>query len=61
MIGGRIMYYSFIDFHRISKALSTSTEALRNEFQPDEVQLSDLQEAENNLRQALSFGLSNLK
>ena len=55
------MYYSFIDFHRISKALSTSTEALRNEFQPDEVQLSDLQEAENNLRQALSFGLSNLK
>ena len=51
------MNYSFIDYQRISKALTTSTEALRNEFQTDEIQL--LQEAENNLRQALSFGLSN--
>jgi hypothetical protein len=57
---GMAMNYSFIDFHRISKALSTSSEALRNEL-PDEVQLADLQEAENNLRQALSFGLSTPK
>ncbi|MBT2686518.1 MULTISPECIES: hypothetical protein [Bacillaceae] len=55
------MNYSFIDFQRISKALSTSTEALRNEFQADELQLAELQEAENNFRQALSFGLSNAK
>jgi hypothetical protein len=55
------MNYSFIDFQRISKALSTSTEALRNEFQTDELQLAELQEAENNFRQALSFGLSNAK
>lgn len=53
------MNYSFIDYQRISKAITTSTEALRNEFQTDEIQLSQLQEAENNLRQALSFGLSN--
>ncbi|WP_423407195.1 hypothetical protein AABM38_15255 [Heyndrickxia sp. MSNUG] len=52
------MNYSFIDFHRISKALSSSSEALRNE---DEAQIADLQEAENNFRQALSFGLSNPK
>jgi hypothetical protein len=55
------MNYSFIDFQRISKALSTSTEAMRNEFQADELQLAELQEAEYNFRQALSFGLSNLK
>jgi hypothetical protein len=55
------MNYSFIDFQRISKALSSSTEALRNEFQADEVQLAELQEAENTFRQALSFGLSNPK
>ncbi|MBT2641997.1 MULTISPECIES: hypothetical protein [unclassified Bacillus (in: firmicutes)] len=55
------MNYTFIDFQRILKALSTSTEALRNEFQADELQLAELQEAENNFRQALSFGLSNLK
>lgn len=55
------MNYSFIDFHRISRALTSSTEALRNEMQADEMQLSDLQEAENNFRQALSFGLSNPK
>lgn len=52
------MNYSFIDFHRISKALSSSSEALRNEH---EAQSADLQEAENNFRQALSFGLSNPK
>jgi hypothetical protein len=55
------MNYSFIDFQRISKALSSSTEALRNEFQADEVLLAELQEAENTFRQALSFGLSNPK
>lgn len=55
------MNYSFIDFQRISKALSSSTEALRNEFQADEVQLAELQEAENTFRQALSFGLSKPK
>jgi hypothetical protein len=59
--GGMAMNYSFIDFQRISKALTTSTEALRNEFQVDELQLAELQEAENNFRQALSFGLSNAK
>ncbi|WLR56596.1 hypothetical protein LC048_06770 [Mesobacillus subterraneus] len=55
------MNYSFIDFQRISKALSSSTEALRNELHADEFQLADLKEAENNFRQALSFGLSNAK
>jgi hypothetical protein len=55
------MNYSFIDFQRISKALSSSTEALRNEFEADAVQLAEMQEAENNFRQALSFGLSNPK
>lgn len=55
------MNYSYIDFQRISKALSSSSEALRNEFQADEVQLAELQEAENNFRQALSFGLSTPK
>ncbi|WNF21463.1 hypothetical protein [Mesobacillus jeotgali] len=59
--GGMAMNYSFIDFQRISKALTTSTEALRNEIQTDEMQLAELQEAENNLRQALSFGLSTPK
>ncbi|MGA9227443.1 MAG: hypothetical protein WB217_13950 [Mesobacillus sp.] len=53
------MNYSFIDFHRISKALSSCSEALKNEFQQNEAQFADLQEAENNFRQALSFGLSN--
>ncbi|NKE04829.1 MULTISPECIES: hypothetical protein [Mesobacillus] len=55
------MNYSFIDFQRISKALTTSSEALRNEMQTDEMQSAELQEAENNLRQALSFGLSTPK
>lgn len=55
------MNYSFIDFQRISRALSSSTEALRNEMQTDELPLTELQEAENNFRQALSFGLSNPK
>ncbi|MDQ0412056.1 MULTISPECIES: hypothetical protein [Mesobacillus] len=55
------MNYSFIDFQRISKALSSSTEALRNEFQSDDIQLAELQKAESNLRQALSFCLSNSK
>ncbi|WP_176167376.1 hypothetical protein [Mesobacillus jeotgali] len=55
------MNYSFIDFQRISKALTSSTEALRNEFQSDDVQMAEMQEAENNFRQALSFGLSNPK
>jgi hypothetical protein len=61
MIGGMAMNYSFIDFHRISKALSSSSEALRNEYQQEDAQFADLQEAENNFRQALSFGLSNYK
>ncbi|CAM4056635.1 hypothetical protein [Mesobacillus thioparans] len=55
------MNYSFVDFQRISKALSSSTEALRNEFPSDDVQLAELQEAENNFRRALSFGLSTSK
>ncbi|WP_170169145.1 hypothetical protein [Mesobacillus subterraneus] len=55
------MNYSYIDFHRISKALTSSTEALRSELQADVDQLAELQEAESNFRQALSFGLSNPK
>lgn len=55
------MNYSYIDFQRISKALSSSSEALRNELQQDEMQLAELREAEDNFRQALSFGLSNPK
>jgi hypothetical protein len=55
------MRYSFIDFQRISKALSSSSEALRNEFEAEELQIAELQEAENEFRQALSFGLSNPK
>ncbi|WP_210367802.1 hypothetical protein [Bacillus sp. REN3] len=49
---------SFIDFHKISQALSSCSEALADSFRPDDVQLDHLREAEANLRQALSFSLS---
>lgn len=55
------MNYSFIDFQRISKALSSSSEALRNAYEDETIRPAELQEAENNFRQALSFGLSNPK
>lgn len=55
------MNYSFIDFQKISKALTSCSEALRSEIQADEVQLAELRKAESDFRQALSFGLSNRK
>lgn len=52
------MDFHFIDFDRISKALRSSAEALGNELGQGVEQNAALQDAEDNFRQALSFGLS---
>jgi hypothetical protein len=52
------MNFHFIDYNRISKALTSSAEALRDELGLGQAPLADLQDAKENLRQALSFGLS---
>lgn len=52
------MYQPSIDFNKISKALETSMEVLKQDHTVSEPALNELEAAEENFRQAWSFNLS---
>lgn len=55
------MNHTFIDFNKISKALSSCAETLKNASDHEDMQIDGLLKAESDLRQALSFCLSTTK
>ncbi|MBP2241321.1 ABC-type transporter Mla subunit MlaD [Cytobacillus eiseniae] len=54
------MYRSKIDFNQISQSLSDKVEALMSEQDFSASALEQLQKAQNELQQALSYSLSSL-
>lgn len=52
------MYHSFVDFAKISKALTETTAAVRGEEHISDHALKNLQQAQEELSRALSFSAS---
>ncbi|MFE8695715.1 hypothetical protein ACFYKT_04985 [Cytobacillus sp. FJAT-53684] len=54
------MYSSMIDFNKISQSLAETIEAIRNEQDLSPFALEQLENAQNELQQAMSYSLSSL-
>lgn len=52
------MYHSTIDFNRISQVLTETLEVVKAEQDSSSAALKQLENAQNELQQALSFSLS---
>lgn len=55
------MYSSTVNFPMISRALTVSMEALKNEQEPSESAFQKLKQAQDELQLALSFSTAEMK